>query len=97
MHKNILFSISKIELSYAMSLLVAFSYIIISQLCHMYFLLQCWKLPVARWPHAPNFCLGPPEIIKLWTLVAQIYVSGNSKLMDSSTSGYFEPLTFWTV
>ena len=29
--------------------------------------LQCWKRPVARWPNAPCFCLGPPEITKLWT------------------------------
>ena len=41
--------------------------------------IQCWKQPVARWPDAPNFCLGPPEISKLWTLVAQLYLSGNSK------------------
>ena len=40
---------------------------------------QCWKWPVARWPNAPIFCLGPPEISKLWTLVAQIYFSDNSK------------------
>ena len=33
-----------------------------------------------RWPNAPNFCLGPPEISKLWTLVAQIYLSGNGKM-----------------
>ena len=26
----------------------------------------------------PNFCLGPPEISKLWTLVAQISLSGIS-------------------
>ena len=32
---------------------------------------------VAQWPNAPNFCLGPLEISKLWTLVAQIYLSGN--------------------
>ena len=44
------------------------------------------------WPNAPNFCLGPPEISKLWTLVAQIYLSGNSKRMGSSASGHFGPL-----
>ena len=33
---------------------------------------QCWKLPVAQWPNAPYFCLGPPEISKFWTVVAQI-------------------------
>ena len=40
---------------------------------------QCRKWPVAQWPNAPNFCLGPLEISKFWTLVAQIYLSGNSK------------------
>ena len=40
---------------------------------------QCWKRPVALWPNVPNFCLGPPEISKLWTLVAQIYLSGSSE------------------
>ena len=61
------------------------------------FEVQCWKRPVARWPNAPNFCLGPLEITKLWTLVAQNYLSGNSKWMGSSASGYFGPLKFWTV
>ena len=28
---------------------------------------------MAQWPNATNFCLGPPDISKLWTLVAQIY------------------------
>ena len=41
--------------------------------------IQCWKRPVAGWPNAPNFCLGPPEISKLWTLVAQKFLSGNNK------------------
>ena len=31
---------------------------------------QCWKWPVALWPNAFKFCLGPPEITNLWTLVA---------------------------
>ena len=44
-----------------------------------------------------TFYLGPPEIIKLWTLVAQIYLSDNSKLMGSSASGCFGPQKFWTV
>ena len=30
-----------------------------------------------RWPNAPNFCLGPPEISKILALVAQIYSSGS--------------------
>ena len=30
-------------------------------------------------PNAPNFCLGPPEITKLWTIVAQIHLFANSK------------------
>ena len=59
--------------------------------------MQCWKRPVAQWPNAPNFCLGPPEITKLWTLVAQIYLSGNSKGMRSSASGYFGPLKCWSL
>ena len=61
-------------------------------LCH-----QCWKRPVARWPNAPNFCLWPPEISKFWTLVAQIYLSGNNKWMGSSAGGHFGPLKFWTI
>ena len=32
-----------------------------------------------RWPNVPNFCLGPSEISRLWTLVAQIYLFSNSK------------------
>lgn len=32
-----------------------------------------------RWPNAPNVCLGLPKISKLWALVAQFYLSGNSK------------------
>ena len=39
--------------------------------------IRCWKRPVARWPNAPNFCLGPPEISKILALVAQIYSSGS--------------------
>ena len=39
-------------------------------------------------PNAPSFCLGPPEISKLWTLVAQIDLSGNSKLMGNSANGH---------
>ena len=44
--------------------------------------IQCWKRPVARWSNAPKFHLGPPEISKLETLVAQIYISGYSILFE---------------
>ena len=56
---------------------------------------QCWKRPVALWPNTPNCCLGPPEISRFWTSVAQIYLSGNSKWMESSARGHFGPLKFW--
>ena len=35
----------------------------------VYCILQCWKRLVARWPNTPKFCLVPPEITKLQTLV----------------------------
>ena len=43
------------------------------------------------------FGLGPPEISKLRTLVAQIYLSSNNKLMRFSASGHFGPLNFWAL
>ena len=63
--------------------------------------MQCRKRPVAQSPNVPSFCLGPSEITKWWTLVAQIYLSGNSKWMGSSASilGHFNfgLFSFWAT
>ena len=39
------------------------------------------------------FYLGPPEISKLWTLVAQIYLSGNSNQLVAIFTGNKRMLT----
>ena len=44
-----------------------------------YYNLTVLETAVAQWPNVPKFCLGPLEISKLRTLVAQIDLSGNSK------------------
>ena len=50
--------------------------------CSAIFFLNIYSAGNGQRPNAPNFCLGPPEISKLQTLVAQIYLSGNVNEWD---------------
>ena len=72
----VFYTLTRIEEKHQIVLLVSDIVIVILVFT---FLFSAGNGQWARWPNASNFCLGPPEIITLWTLVAQIYLSGNSK------------------